>query len=56
MSLPPELPNPGSKGAVALGCICAVMDNNRGLYPPRPPDGWWITVGCPVQHRMPAGD
>lgn len=41
-------PNPGSKEARAAGCICAVMDNNHGRSAPWPPDGWWITMGCPV--------
>ncbi len=41
-------PNPGSDEAIAQGCICARMDNNRGKYPPYPPSGWWITGGCPV--------
>ena len=42
-------PNPGTREAVAKGCICAVMDNNHGQRAPYPPDGWWITQGCP-QH------
>lgn len=41
-------PNPGSDEAVALGCRCAVYDNNRGRYAPWPPDGWWITDSCPL--------
>ena len=41
-------PNPGSDAAVKAGCTCAVMDNNHGKWPPYPPDGWWITGGCPV--------
>jgi hypothetical protein len=45
-------PNPGSNAALAAGCLCAVMDNNHGQYPPYPPDGWWITVGCPVHEPM----
>lgn len=47
-----ETPNPGSEAATAKGCTCAVMDNNRGKYPPFPPDGWYITVGCPVHHPV----
>lgn len=46
-------PNPGSSAARTLGCVCAVLDNCHGEYPPRPPDGWWITEGCPV--HAPAG-
>lgn len=41
-------PTPGSEAAIAAGCICAVLDNNHGKYPPFEPDGWWITMGCPV--------
>jgi hypothetical protein len=41
-------PNPGSEEAGALGCTCAVLDNCHGRFAPFPPDGWWITVGCPV--------
>jgi hypothetical protein len=43
-----QAPNPGSEMAQKLGCTCAVMDNNHGKYPPYPPDGWWITGGCPL--------
>jgi len=49
---PPEsTPNPGSPDAVALGCLCPVMDNNHGKWAPYPPGGWWITAGCPVHAR-----
>lgn len=44
----PVKPNPGSDEAIAEGCKCAVLDNNHGRYAPWPPDGWWITEGCPV--------
>ena len=49
--------HPGSDGARALGCICAIMDNNHGLYPPFPAndehDGlWYITGGCPVHDSV----
>lgn len=46
-----EIPNPGSQIAISFGCICPRMDNNNGKYPPRPPDGWWITAGCNI-HNM----
>lgn len=42
-----ETPNPGSDEALALGCRCAVLDNNHGKWPPRPPH-WFVTLGCPV--------
>ena len=41
-------PNPGSKDAINAGCQCAVMDNNHGRFAPFPPDGWWVTEGCPI--------
>jgi hypothetical protein len=43
-------PNPGCDRALDMGCTCAVLDNNRGLRAPMPPDQWWITVGCPVHN------
>lgn len=46
-------PNPGSREAIALGCHCSVIDNNRGLYPPLPPDDWWITDSCPLHGSRP---
>jgi hypothetical protein len=44
-------PNPGSDEALDLGCLCAILDNNHGKYPPWPPDGWWITASCPVHAK-----
>jgi hypothetical protein len=41
-------PNPGSREALDAGCACAILDNNHGKFAPWPPDGWWITQGCPV--------
>ncbi len=38
--------NPGSDAARDHGCVCPGLDNNRGTYPPRPPDGWWIVPSC----------
>jgi hypothetical protein len=37
---------PGHDDARASGCICPVVDNNRGLYAPRPPRGWWTRPDC----------
>lgn len=45
---PAQVPAPGSDAALEVGCLCAVLDNNRGLRAPWPPDGWYITWGCPV--------
>jgi hypothetical protein len=49
------VPNPGSAEAQAMGCDCPVMDNNRGKYPPRPPDGWFTYTDCPVHGMGPKG-
>jgi len=38
------VPNPGSKEALELGCICAVLDNDYG----RGKGPFWMTAGCPV--------
>lgn len=43
-------PNPGTRAAIEQGCICPVMDNNHGQWPPYPPDGWWLNPDCPL-HR-----
>ena len=44
-------PNPGSDEARKHGCTCAILDNNHGKFAPWPPDGWWITAGCPVHDK-----
>lgn len=44
----PDSPNPGSQEARAGGCTCPVLDNCRGKWAPWPPDGWYITEGCPL--------
>lgn len=49
----PRTPNPGSDEAGAMGCICPVMDNNHGKWPPWPPHGWWMVEGCPVHAPNP---
>jgi hypothetical protein len=51
-----ERPNPGSDEARAEGCICPVLDNNRGRSAPWPPDGWWMREDCPVHSTEVAGD
>jgi hypothetical protein len=43
--------NPGSDEARDKGCTCPVLDNGHGRSAPWPPDGWWITQGCP-QHDV----
>lgn len=39
-----DKPNPGSAKAIAIGCTCAVMDNNHG----RGSGPFWISDDCPV--------
>ena len=46
-----ERSNPGSVEAINSGCLCAVLDNNHGRFPPWPPDGWWISEGCPMHDQ-----
>jgi len=41
-----ETPTPGSDEAIALGCICPVMDNGHGRG--RGDGTFWIIEGCPV--------
>lgn len=43
-----DRPNPGALEAATLGCTCPVIDNNYGQFAPWPPNGWWITDGCPL--------
>jgi hypothetical protein len=53
---PPGTPNPGSRAATDAGCLCAVLDNNHGEWPPLGADGWYITVGCPLHHPQPGNE
>lgn len=48
-----DAPNPGSDAALDMGCTCPVMDNNHGKWAPWPPDGWWMTGGCPIHDPAP---
>lgn len=43
-------PNPGTKEAQDLGCICPVMDNHYGYGVPDGKGGvnFWYVGGCPV--------
>lgn len=47
---------PGSDEAIAKGCLCPVLDNNHGRFPPAPPDHWWINEDCPIHavHTAPS--
>lgn len=46
-----DLPNPGSKEALARGCTCPVLDNNHGagikLSESDMPT-FWFNPNCPV--------
>lgn len=46
----PDLPNPGSDEAIALGCTCPVMDNARGEGIDDGEGGrlFWKRAGCPL--------
>ncbi len=41
-------PRPGSDEALRYGCTCDIRDNNHGQRAPYPPNGWYVTGGCPV--------
>lgn len=46
-----DKPNPGSKEASELGCICPVLDNGHGRGAYQDETGqwqFWVTGGCPV--------
>ena len=47
-------PNPGSPEAVALGCVCPVMDNHNGKGFHMGDDGpmFWRDAGC-IIHGVP---
>lgn len=40
-------PNPGSDEAIALGCICPVLDNAHGEGA-RGPGTFWVNRDCPI--------
>jgi len=43
-----DTPNPGSDAAIALGCICPVMDNGRGRGAMGIKGLFWYSAQCPV--------
>ena len=50
-----EMPNPGSKAAIAQGCTCPVMDNNRGAGVPNGhgnPPVFWYSSDCVVHTEV----
>ena len=47
-----EVPNPGSDEAVAMGCICPVMDNCYGRgYLVAGSGSFCIRTNCPIHGR-----
>lgn len=62
------LHHPGTAAAIAAGCICPVVDNNRGegiqSFTDRgePVRYWWFDVNCPLHYErwvllpLPTGD
>lgn len=50
-----DTPNPGSDEALAIGCLCPVLDNNHGRGFPWPRgESFWINGDCPI-HGLAAG-
>lgn len=53
----PARPNPGSDEAIAIGCLCPVLDNGHGRHAPfMGADGkpeWWVRGDCPVHTPRP---
>ena len=47
--------NPGSRAAVAEGCICPAILNRQGLGTPHGNPLFYYDTGCPV-HRRKAQD
>lgn len=45
------IPSPGSKEAIAKGCICAICDNNYGKGYMGMAGVFVYTEGCPVHTR-----
>lgn len=53
----PPTPSPGSHEAVALGCLCARIDNGYGRGYSTDSAGrplYWITGDCPIHGTEPA--
>jgi hypothetical protein len=51
-----EVPNPGSKEAIAIGCSCPVLDNNKGSGVPAGEDVYfWVRTDCPIHRKKDEG-
>lgn len=48
-----ETPKPGSDAAIALGCVCPVLDNGHGKGYMGQPGIFVYTMGCPVHDPAP---
>ena len=44
----PKVPNPGSDEALAIGCLCPVLDNGHGNEELGRIRGFWINEDCPI--------
>ena len=54
-SKPPPVPNPGSRKAIAAGCVCPVLDNAHGKGFGIGEEGrpfFTVTLGCPLHGSM----
>lgn len=53
--MPEQIPPPGSKEAIALGCLCPELDNGRGKGSGHiDSEGnpmFWISFDCPVHMK-----
>ncbi len=47
-----KIPNPGSKKAIELGCICPVLDNSHGLGYMGNEGVFVMSAGCKVHNRI----
>jgi len=49
-------PNPGSAGALYVGCRCAVLDNHHGHGSDWGPGMFWISADCPLHGQKKGED
>jgi hypothetical protein len=49
------IPNPGSKEAIDVGCVCPILDNNFGAGIGKDKDGttlFWYNSDCPIHGKL----
>ena len=49
------IPNPGSKEAIELNCVCPILDNNFGAGIGKDKDGnilFWYSSECPIHGKL----